>query len=598
MRMTALSSLVICIIILSGAVHTSHADSPPVNSIPVIGLKPAFEEIDVDFLCFLSWNYFDGLSRQGYNGSVIQEKLVIPADSTGMISVINPNELIWMLHHWARMFPFTEDYPFVFPVWKNVTYGEVTYTGDEIIDSMTVSECTTYMQEQTAILDTLFNQETHSVWFYYGFDEAPAFQWARMLVDTIDGTPANYNDFIPNLFTQAMDSVYRPNLPISTDTVWQPALEGVDPRGVLSWMNWYVTQADSTREVGYIISCMHTLIDWAGATNVNEGYDSIPPNPHNQAQAVRALFNMQFQGPGVDATPEDNFPSFLALDAYPYRLVGTQYQEDSSYTSLLGDSLDLWLIDHYEEVMDSTFITAWNIRNDDEKDINVFFVPQSFGRAGGTSMWNNDSTEVYYGSYTLSHPHTAGVQNDLQQCPAQRRKAMFPFCLVTYKTTTSDQDFTNVGFFDCNNMPFDAPYEEWVYTDRLRSDIDYIPPDSIRPWTATDGSQFDPLYSLPLRPTPPTAAKATETYLEWKFAAYARLWNSAKRTFGDIARVAPELARLWWWDNYQDNAAIDYDGTEPVNVHHSSNQGVYRQHRERLLSLLPEQILPGQQQSF
>lgn len=76
-----------------------HADSPPVNTIPVVGLKPAPDEIDVDFLCFLSWNNFDGLSRGGYNGAVIQEKLVIPADSTGMLAVVNPNELIWMLYH-------------------------------------------------------------------------------------------------------------------------------------------------------------------------------------------------------------------------------------------------------------------------------------------------------------------------------------------------------------------------------------------------------------------------------------------------------------------------------------------------------------------
>lgn len=549
-----LSLLIPAVLLLSSALL---AESPPANTIPVIGLKPAFEGINVDFLCFLSWNSFDGLSRQGYNGTVIQEKLVIPADSTGMLAVVNPDQIAWITHNWTRMFPFSEDYPYVLPVWKNYSYGDSTYTEDAIIESKTVAQCTTYMQQQAAILDTLFNQETSSVWFYYGFDEAPAFQWARMLVDTIDGTPAYYNDFIPSLFTQAMDSVCRPDLELSRNTVWQPALSEVDSRGTLSWMNWYLRQADSTREIGYVISSMHTLKDWAGATNINEGYDSIPPNAHDQAQAVRAIFNMQYRGAAVDATPEANNPSFVALDAYPYRLVGTAYQDTASYTPALGDSLELWLIDHYEEVMDSTFITAWNIRNDDEKDVSVFFVPQSFGRAGGGSMW--DEGEIVYDSYNYRIPTPQEFRMTCNSALLRGAKALFPFCLVTYKTTSGDQDYTNVGLLDRNNIPFDAPYEEWVYTSRLRSDIDYIPPDSIPPFM----SGYDPLYSLPTEPTPPTAAKETETYLEWKFAAYARLWNSAKRTLGDIARVAPELARLNWWEDYEDNVEIEYDGTEP-----------------------------------
>ena len=115
-------------------------------------------------------------------------------------------------------------------------------------------------------------------------------------------------------------------------------------------------------------------------------------------------------------------------------------------------------------------------------------------------------------------------------------------------------------------IPFDDPYENWVYRERPVGDYCYAPPDSLPPWTAADGSQFDPLYSLPSRPIIAQGdPKNQEYYLEWKFSAYARLWNSVRGTFRQIAWIAPELSRLWWWfsDDRYDNASIEYDGTAP-----------------------------------
>ncbi|MEA3267129.1 MAG: hypothetical protein U9P42_09355, partial [Candidatus Fermentibacteria bacterium] len=118
------------------------------------------------------------------------------------------------------------------------------------------------------------------------------------------------------------------------------------------------------------------------------------------------------------------------------------------------------------------------------------------------------------------------------------------------------------GLLDMNNIPYDAPYEEWVYRDRPSSDIYYIPPDSLPPFM----NGYDPLYTLPSRPdTIPGSERTTENYLLWKFAAYGRLWNSVKPTLAQIARTAPELAPLQWWETKEDNATVSYDGIAPDN---------------------------------
>jgi len=65
------------LIILWAISVLSNADSPPPNTIPVIGLKPGYEDINTEFFCFLSWNCFDGLSRQGYEAQDILGNVVL-----------------------------------------------------------------------------------------------------------------------------------------------------------------------------------------------------------------------------------------------------------------------------------------------------------------------------------------------------------------------------------------------------------------------------------------------------------------------------------------------------------------------------------------
>ena len=556
------ATIVVLICLLTITVLTL-ADSPPANTIPIVGLKPSYEDIDTEFFCFLSWNHFDGLSRQFHNEEDILENVVLPGDTTGMITLINPDNLTWITQAHSHMFAMDTDSAYARPGWKGYVINDTTTcTSDTLMSPRSTSVMIDMMETVAEDLETLFNQNSHSVWFYYGYDEAPAKQWNRLVNDS-----SAYDNYIPSMFTQAMDSVYRPELELASDSAWQPTLEEVDKRGTLSWMNHYIKQEDSTREINYIISCMHTIIDWAGFNNQTVINNNTPPRPTDLAQAVRSMFSMQYQGYSSDPiqpAPEPNHPSFLALDAYPFRLVGTSYQATEPYTPQLGTSLENWMLDHYEVGMDSTFITTWNIRNNSSptKDISVLFVPQSFGRAGGEDMWIYVDTLgkniLKYGSYSYRIPTPQEFRMTCNSGLIRGAKAILPYCLTSYNSNAGD--LTDAGLLDENNIPFDAPYEDWVYMDRPTDSLSYISPDSIAPFI--DG--YDPLYDLPSRPTPVLGSQQnTENFLLWKFAAYGRLFNSVKKTFAEIAWVAPELALLNWWEDHENEAAISYDGIVP-----------------------------------
>jgi hypothetical protein len=550
--------------------------SPPSNTIPVIGLKPAYDCIDTEFLCFLSWHHFDGISRQFYPADSILARVVLPADTVGMLTVVNPWNLTCITHWYSQMFEMNTDSAYARPGWDGYVIDDNTVcTSDTILARMSALEMEQHMSSVAAALAENFNQNSNSVWFYYGYDEAPAWQWMRMMNDS---GKVNYDNYMPNLFTMEMANAYRPELNLPSDSLLQPTFTSVDSLGVLSWMAWHIRSADPAREMSYITSCLHTIAedDWADFTNVPvDPDDPYPGTPAVQANSIRALFSMKFQEysplhPWPDAV--DNYPSFIALDAYPFRLIGTQYQVDESYIPTLGSSLENWMIDHYEECMDSTFIPAWRIRNDESKDISVFFVPQAFGRAGG-EMWDTlpgppESYVLHYDSYPYRIPTPQEFRMHCNSALIRGAKAIMPYCLTSYMGG-DDQGVTDAGLLDENNIPFNAPFEEWAYTTRPQDSLTYINPDLFPPFM----NGYDPLYSLPLRPIPGQGSQRNrENFLLWKFEPYGRLWNSVRRTFGEIARVAPELALLNWWDGYENLAEIDYDGPNSVPILFSSPQ--------------------------
>jgi hypothetical protein len=279
---------------------------------------------------------------------------------------------------------------------------------------------------------------------------------------------------------------------------------------------------------------------------------------------------MEYQGYGSPTLPipVPNRPEFFIWDCYPYRLVGTNWLSlHPYYLNQVSGVQDTILLTHFEEGMDSTFITVRDVAIEQGREIPVYYYPQVIGTSGGDIMWSGDSTYLDYPTYSGRIP---SPQEFLLNCNLgliRGAVALFPYCLRSYSGTTANGDsYFTVGYLDNNNIPFDAPYEEWVYTDRWRSDYDVIPPDSFPPFSDSCRvcGDFDPLWDLPSRPTT-TGERATEDYLMWKFAAYARRWNSFRSTFAQVAAIAPELTQLHWWEDSSDCLDINTlnDRVEP-----------------------------------
>ena len=118
-----------------------HADSPPENTIPVISWAHGYEDIDTELYCRLSWWFFDGLAVEYFYADSILEHVVLPADTTGMYTVINPWDITCMTHRYSHMFPMNSTKAFAWPVWKGYTIDDTTYTQDALRDSMTAVVC-------------------------------------------------------------------------------------------------------------------------------------------------------------------------------------------------------------------------------------------------------------------------------------------------------------------------------------------------------------------------------------------------------------------------------------------------------------------------
>ncbi|MBD3277346.1 MAG: hypothetical protein GF388_03515, partial [Candidatus Aegiribacteria sp.] len=116
------------------------------------------------------------------------------------------------------------------------------------------------------------------------------------------------------------------------------------------------------------------------------------------------------------------------------------------------------------------------------------------------------------------------------------------------------------SLLDRHDIPFDAPYEEWVYTGRWPdSTFEYIRPDSLPPWI----SGFDPLYTLPTVPdTSGEGQKKTEMLMEWLFTPYADLHNHLYDILAEVKTIGPEMYDLWWSaGSCSDSVDISYDDT-------------------------------------
>jgi hypothetical protein len=564
-----------CLIILSLLVLVpaviATADGPPPNSIPVIAMNacqntPCDTCIDMETLCRLSWHYFDGFWVEYWVSGDGFTRMANLCDSTGMFMVCTTSPFLPYQHPvkwWAR-YDSAE-------LWSDSAFIHPDEDGEEILSVRTAVAMMDSIVADACTLDSL-NSNRRAVWYYDTCNEGPIRQYRRR-VDGSDSAYA-YDDYMPNMYTQALepDTVEFEG---STYYVTVPVMEEIEPQGVFSWMHYAAYQADSTRPLSVTFSTMHRIGRWADQILPFEDamdYQDAPTS-HDGAMSVRAYLDMEIQyyegSQPPHPPPQPNPPHILELNAYPFRQVGTTYQDTSGFTSTLGDSLHTWMLDHYSEAIDSTFVTAWK-----QDFTRLYYHPQAFGRAGGWHMYDTvgttpPDTVVSWPSYRYRMPTPAEFRMLCGIALLRQAKGIYPYSLRTYEWyfDNGELELRDSGLLDESLLPYDAPYEDWVYTGRSRSDFAVIPPDSIPPWTDIDGNDFDPLYELPSRPDT-TGERGRERYLQWKFAAWGRLWSNIRDVLGDVARIGPELYCLQWWDGRQTDAAIALADSTSIPQHY------------------------------
>ena len=528
------------------------AGSPPSNTIPIIADRPNFSEVDLDTFLMLSWHYFDVLQAGGHGAQSVYNKLVGPANETGMFLAINPVPIArW--GHWpstwaARMSfnLFSDSAAYARPVWAGITVGGITYTQDTLIKIFSAPDMKDSLEIDAAILDSIFGNE-EQLWYYNTIDEASSWQWNRMTDDT-----SQVDDYIPNMYTQARGA----------DSL--PAFDEVDPEGVFSWLKYTMEQQDSTHPVVSAFGLLHN-ITWAGPP-LNWG------TFRDQANSIRSFLNMEYQGYGGSLyipLPVQNRPGLFIFDCYPFRQLGVYWLSTHSYYNEVSGEQDIVLLEHFEEGMDSTFITVREVALDQERDIPSLYYPQTIGRCGGNVMWEDveGDTLLNYNSYEYRVPTPQEFLMNCNIALMRDIRALIPYCMISYSEAPTDTTITYTsGYLDQNNLPLDAPYEEWVYTNRWRSDFEVIPPDSFPPFSDSCRvcGDFDPLWDLPERPNT-SGDRYVEDYMMWKFDAYGRLWNSMRSTFAEVATIAPEYTNLHWWESYAECLEVESpnDRVEP-----------------------------------
>lgn len=503
----------------------SAAATPQANDIPIIAMNAGQDSsclhVTPDLLCELSWRHFDGIWILGHAGhSYVDEIMEWCSERDLLVVHATPRlgQYANPLFAWARFDSAL--------VGQSNAFIHPSVDGSSIDSVFTAEEMAVHINSFCTALDTL-SDGYDALWFWDIFNEGPNHQWAH-ISDPFNQFPGSYDDYYPDIFTQ--------------DTLFNE----VEPDGVFSWIKHRMGELAPGIPVSLTLGCFHRAY-WA-TTSFPYGYF------FQQANCVEALRDMMYQEYDEDGDtlldPVANGVEFLDSNTYPFRQVGTQYQFDSSYSPALGDTLNTWILDHYEEGMDSTFIPAG--------DLPIHLHTQVFGICGGYGVWDTlpeppDPDTVRYVSGTYRIPTPAEFLMECNLGLVRDSEGIFPYSLRSYV----EGENHCAGLLDIDLIPFDAPFEDWVYRDRLTEDLFCVPPDSYPPFIDTP-YDFDPLYDLPTRPILiPGSQRNQETYLLWKFAPYGRLWRSMREILGQIAVVAPRLSGLEWWDGYENAALIE-----------------------------------------
>jgi len=244
---------------------------------------------------------------------------------------------------------------------------------------------------------------------------------------------------------------------------------------------------------------------------------------------------------------------------------------DSDYeeTTTMCDTNWVFLVEHCEEGMDSTIMNAVV----DGEPVPVYFYAQAFGATAGPKLHGQSAdTAIDYNSYLYRTPTPREFRMLCNLALLHQAKGIFPYNLCSYvsRPALMDSAYNWMANFllDRHLIPFDAPYEEWVYTGRWPEhdtyDYSYVRPDAIPPWM--DG--FNPLYEID---NPPAwiqgNQKNWERWYEWLFEPYGILYSEIGGIMAGVKGIAPEMHDLWWCGaTYRDQATITLDAaSQPLH---------------------------------
>jgi hypothetical protein len=490
-------------------VQTSISAEPPSNSIPVIVQRLMPGRWSELLLCQLTWTHIDGfefelaLDQTGNHPGFLEA-----AAACGLIFIVTPSEF----HELAHLGEGSRAH--LTSLTSNSAFFETDNLGAGIEETYTASEMQAQLESLAADLVDAYSDH-EAFWCWKLMDEVPTAQRLRMYDEDTE-----YDEYFPNMFPcQTADS----------------SMLVTDSASVYSWMKWIIEHEDEEHPVTTVFAGMPYISNWAWFT-----HEPGVPTADVHANIVRAYAGMRYQDyPLVYPSVHDNFPEMLQVDIYPFRQVGTGYQDSMSYTPVIGDMLYTWLFDHAETGMDSTFLPALN------NGLALHYFPQAFGMAGGEgegALWRYDDEDSAYVLDYLSYRYRIPTPFEFRMlCNValmHQAKGIFPYSLMSYP----EGNWFSAALLDEDLVPWDAPFEDYCYRTRAQDSITYTRPDYYPPFMVG----FDPLYEGPGPEPDNPGERQRESSLEWKFAPYGRLWNSLRETMAGIAIMAPELAELSW----------------------------------------------------
>lgn len=515
------------------------AGEPPQNTIPILGVRinrslfPELEGVALEHLIMLSWRYFDGVDAWGWAPLPTTRAVTAACDSLGMSFVLLSSEMGQFIQPaepnglWFRWPDYELD--------DAQAFAKVfAQSGEADWDSLCASFdgptfYDTLPERQMALLGSAITGDTpgrEAYWFLGLWDEGNTNQRANMMAASGSQT-LTYKTYFPDIFTQTWSQESPPT----------PTMEEIDPEGVFSWLKWAY---DQTEDPIPVTTTLGTLLTYSA-----ERYPGLPGDSDlvfgtlaDMGRCVGAIRDMQFTYPEDTATV-DNSMDFICFNRYTYR------QVEIRTSTTMCDSCWRYLIELCEESMDTVVANAG--------EMPVYFYAQLFGGFGGPAM--REAGDLYYQSLMYRQPSIAEFRMLCNLALLHQMKGIFPYCVRSFHELPGDttNDWIAGALLDWNLIPFDAPYEDWVYSGRLDEDV--CSPESIPPFQDTP-VDYDPLFDLPPAPSG-GGQRQQENISLWKFDPFANIWNGIGNVLGEVKMIGPEIRNLWWYDGYEDAAMIE-----------------------------------------